>query len=78
MDGESMGSGDWTDLDQSDAPVDPGLDPSIYDDAFLSAERTLKRQVAAGDPPPAGLTPDDLRAMIDAIRAEPPKPDVAA
>ncbi len=37
-----MGSGDWTHLDQSDAPVDPGFDFSVYDDAFLSAERTLK------------------------------------
>ena len=71
-------SGDWTDLDQSDAPVDPGFDFSVYDGAFLSAERTLRQQLAAGDPPPAGLTPDDLRAMIDATRAEPPKPDVVA
>lgn len=65
-----MGSGDWTHLDESDAPVDPGFDFSAYDDAFLSAERTLKQQLAAGEPPPSGLTPDDLRAMIDAIRAE--------
>ena len=69
---------DWTHLDESDSPVDPGFDFSVYDDAFLSAERTLKQQLAAGDPPPAVLTPDDLRAMIDAIRAEAPKPDVAA
>ena len=73
-----MGSGDWTHLDGSDPPVDPGFDFSVYDDAFLSAERTLKQQLAAGHPPPAALTPDDLRAMIDALRAEPPEPDVAA
>ncbi len=73
-----MGSGDWTHLDESDAPVDPGFDFSVYDDAFLSAERTVQQQLAAGDPPPTGLAPDDLRAMIDAIRAEPRKPDVAA
>ena len=73
-----MGSGDWTHLDESDPPVDPGFDFSEYDDAFLSAERTLKQQLAAGDPPPAGLTPDDLRARIDALRADSRKPDLAA
>jgi len=72
-----MGSGDWTHLDESDPPVDPGFDFSVYDDAFLSAERTLKQQIAAGDPPPAWLTPDDLRARIDAMRAEFGSPDAA-
>ena len=73
-----MVSGDWTHLDESDPPVDLGFDFSVYDDAFLHAERTMQQQLAAGDPPPAGLTLDDLRAMIDAIRAEPGSPDAAA
>ena len=73
-----MGSGDWTHLDESDTPVDPGFDFSVYDDAFLSAERTVQQQLSAGNPPPAGLTPDDLRAMIDAMRVDSRKPDVAA
>ena len=73
-----MGSRDWTHLDETDPPVDPGFDVSEYDEAFLSAERTLKQQLAAGNSPPAGLTPDDLRAMIDAMRADSRKPDVAA
>lgn len=72
-----MGSGDWTHLDKSDPPVYPGLDYSEYDDAFLSAERRMKQQLAAGDPPPAGLTPDDLRARIEAMRADSQKPDAA-
>ena len=45
-----MRSGDWTHLDESDPPVDPGFGFSEFDDAFLSAERTLKQQLAAGDP----------------------------
>ncbi|MDE0168844.1 MAG: hypothetical protein OXK16_14670 [bacterium] len=65
-----MGSGDWSRLDESDAPVDPGFDFSVYDDAFLSAERTLQRQLASGEPPPVALGPDDLPAMIEALRAE--------
>lgn len=50
-----MGSRDWIHLDGSDPPVYPGFDYSEYDDAFLSAERRLKQQLAAGDPPPPGL-----------------------
>ena len=73
-----MGSRDWTHLDESDPPVDPGFDHSEYDEAFLSAEHRLRQQLAAGDPPPAALTPDDLRAMIDVIPADSRKPDVAA
>ncbi|MDE0369262.1 MAG: hypothetical protein OXI84_03885 [bacterium] len=65
-----MGSRDWTHLDESDPPVDPGFDFSEYDDAFLSAERSLKQPLAAGETPPAALTPDDLRAMIEAMRAD--------
>ena len=65
-----MGPGDWGHLDGSDAPVDPGFDFSVYDDAFLSAERTVQRQVASGEPPPVALGPDDLHAMIEALRAE--------
>ena len=73
-----MGSGDWTHLDESDPPVDPGFDFSVYDDAFVSAERRVQRQIAAGDPPPAALGPDDLRAMIDELRAESGSPDAEA
>lgn len=73
-----MGSKDWTHLDESDPPVDPGFDYSEYDEAFMSAERTLKQQLAAGGPVPPALTPDDLRAKIDAMRADSKKPDVAA
>lgn len=73
-----MGSGDWSHLDESDAPVDPGFDFSVYDDAFLSAERTLQRQLASGEPPPVALGPDDLRAMIEALRAESGDQDAAA
>ena len=35
-------SEDWSRFDGSDAPVDPGFDFSVYDDAFLSAERTVR------------------------------------
>jgi len=73
-----VGSGDWSHLDESDAPVDPGFDFSVYDDAFLSAERTLQRQLASGEPPPVALGPDDLRAMIEALRAESGDQDAAA
>ena len=73
-----MGSGDWSQFDESDAPVDPGFDFSVYDDAFLSAERTVRRQLASGEPPPVALGPDDLRAMIEAIRAESGGRDAAA
>ena len=74
----SVSSGDWTHLDEVDPPVDPGFDFSVYDHAFLAAERDAREQLAAGEPPPPGLEPDDLRAMADAILAQARKPGVAA
>ena len=65
-----MSSVDWTHLDETDPPVDPGFDFSVYDDAFQSAERKVEQQLVAGDPLPAGLAPDDSRSMVEAIRAE--------
>ncbi len=67
---ETMGSGDCTHLDESGPPVDPGLDFSAYDDAFVFAERAVQ-QLADGDPQPIGLAPDDLRAMIDRCALSP-------
>lgn len=60
---EVMVPPDWTHLDKSDSPVDPGFNYSVYEDAFLSAERTVQQQLAAWDPPPNGLTPEDLHTL---------------
>ena len=35
----------------------PGFDFSEYDDAFLSAERTVQQRLAAGESPPTVLGP---------------------
>lgn len=49
-------------------PAEDGLDPSVFDEAFLAAEALLAEGALLDEPGVRWLTPDDLRERANHIR----------
>ena len=49
-------------------PAEDGLDPSMFDEAFLAAEAELAEGALLDEPGVRWLTPDDLRERANRLR----------
>ena len=49
-------------------PAEDGLDPSVFDEAFLAAEARLAEGALLDEPGVRWLTPDDLRERANRLR----------
>ena len=50
-------------------PAEDGLDPSVFDEAFLAAEAELAESALRNEPEGDLLTVDDLREWAERIRS---------